>query len=111
TPLLIDGRVVALSMRGNVVSVDPKNGAIGWNQSPAGSLKVPPFVPSPAYAAKRVFVADNIGSIFALDAATGATVWRRPLGARPNIALVVVGKNIVVGTDDHQLSWIDGRKA
>src|SRR6185369_10268001 len=58
TPLLIDGRVVAVSAEGKVVAVDPKNGEIVWNEAPAGALKVNLFVPSPAFSAKRIFFAD-----------------------------------------------------
>jgi len=106
TPLFIDGRVVAVSAEGEVAAVDPKNGQVVWHEAPAGVLKPLPFVPSPAYAAKRIFLADNTNKILALDAASGSVIWRRTLAARPNTALVVVGSTIVVGTADGFLNWI-----
>jgi outer membrane protein assembly factor BamB len=106
TPLLIDGRVVAVSAEGEVVSVDPKNGAVVWHVVPAGTLKPLPYIPSPTYAANRIFVADNVTNLFSLDAATGATVWRKQLSARTNTALVIVGKTLVLGTVDGYLNWI-----
>lgn len=106
TPLFIDGRVVAVSAEGEVVAVDPKDGAIVWQEVPAGALKPLPFVPSPAYAAKRILVADNTNKLVSLDAATGATVWRKTLPARTNTALVVVGSTLVLGTEDGYLNWI-----
>jgi outer membrane protein assembly factor BamB len=106
TPLLIDGRVVAISEEGDVLAVDPKDGAIVWREVPAGALKPLPYVPSPAYAGKRIFVADNTKRLFCLDTATGATAWRKTLAARPNTALVIVGNTLVLGTEDGYLNWI-----
>ena len=106
TPLFIDGRIVAVSAEGEVVAVDPKNGEVAWHQVPAGVLEPLPYTPSPAYAAKRVFVADNTNKLFSLDAATGATAWRRTLPARTSTALVVVGETLVLGTEDGYLNWI-----
>jgi len=106
TPLLIDGRVVAVSAEGEVVSIDPKNGAVAWQEAPAGALKPLPYVPSPAYAAKRIFVADNTNKLLSLDAATGTTAWHKTLPARTSTALVVVGNTLVLGTDDGYLNWI-----
>src|SRR5437764_796775 len=65
-----------------------------------------PFITSPATAGKRILVADNKGKLFALDVATGATLWSRALPTRANTALVVVGKNVVVGTENGDLNWI-----
>jgi eukaryotic-like serine/threonine-protein kinase len=106
TPLLIDGRVVAVSAEGEVVAVDPKNGAAVWHEVLAGTLKALPFIPSPAYAANRIFVADNTTKLISLDAATGATIWRKTLPARVNTALVIVGKTLVLGTEDGYLNWV-----
>src|SRR5437773_854786 len=63
TPLLIDGRVVTVSAEGEVVYIDPKNGAVAWQEAPAGALKPLQYVPSLAHAAKRIFVADNTNKL------------------------------------------------
>jgi len=89
TPLLIDGRIVAVSAEGEVVAVDPAKGEVAWHQTPAGALKPQPYMPSPAYAGKRIFFADNTNRLFALNAATGETIWRETLAARTTTALVV----------------------
>jgi len=101
TPLLVDGRIVAVSAKGKVVAVEPTRGDVVWHEALAGAYAL-----SPAYAAKRVFVADNVDKVLALDAATGATKWRTTVAARPNTALVVVGSTLVVGTADGYLNWI-----
>jgi len=106
TPLLIDGRIVAVSAEGEVVAVDPAKGEVAWHQTPAGALKPQPYMPSPAYAGKRIFVADNTNKLFALDAATGETIWHKTLSARTNTALVVRGNTLLLGTADGYLNWI-----
>ncbi len=106
TPLLIDGRIVAVSAQGEVAAVEPTHGHVVWHEVPAGTLRPIPFISSPAHAAKRVFVADNVDKVLALDAATGATKWRTTMAARPNTALVVVGSTLVLGTGDGYLNWI-----
>jgi eukaryotic-like serine/threonine-protein kinase len=107
TPLFIDGRIVDVSMQGEVVAVDPKDGKIVWHVVPAGPLKPLPYVPSPAFAGTRIFVADNTNKLFALDAATGATRWQKTLADRANTALVVVGNAVVLGTADGYMNWLD----
>jgi outer membrane protein assembly factor BamB len=106
TPLLIDGHVVAVSAKGEVFAIDPGNGTFVWQKVPAGALNPLPYVPSPAYGAKRVLVADNTKELFSLDSATGATAWRKTLPARTSTALVVVGDTLVLGTEDGYLNWI-----
>jgi outer membrane protein assembly factor BamB len=101
TPLLIDGRIVAVSAQGEVVAVEPTRGDVVWHEALAGAYAL-----SPAFAATRVFVADKVDKVVALDAATGATKWRTTVAARPNTALVVVGSTLVVGTADGYLNWI-----
>jgi outer membrane protein assembly factor BamB len=99
TPLLIDGRLVAISALGEVVAVHPRTGDVLWKEVPAGALKPQPFILSPAFSA-------NTAKLFALDASTGATVWRKALPARTNTALVVVGDMLVLGTEDGYMNWI-----
>ena len=106
TPLRIGDRVVAVSAEGEVVAVDANRGTVLWRKAPAGRLQPLPFIPSPAASSKRLFMADNTNRLFAIDAATGATVWRTTLGARANTAVVVAGKSVIVGTEDGHLHWI-----
>lgn len=100
TPLLVDGRVIAVSAEGEIVAVDPNRGAVVWRRS-IGATTL-----SPAAAGTRIFVADNKNKVVALDAATGATIWQTTVSGRPNTALVVVGKSVVLGTQDNSLNWL-----
>lgn len=105
TPLLVGDRLYAVSVEGDVVSVEPKSGRIVWRVTPAGALKPRPF-PSLAYAPKRILVADNTNQVLALDPANGATLWRKTLSGRANASLIVVGDEVVVGTADGYLHWL-----
>lgn len=107
TPVLIDGRVTAVSALGEVVALDAKTGKTLWTETPFGRLKPIPFVQAPAHAGKRLFVVDNTNQILALDSETGATEWKTPLGARANTSVAVFGDTVIVGTDDAHLNWID----
>ena len=106
TPLLVDGRIVAVSARGEVVAVDPADGKVAWRVAPAGMLKPLPYTPSPASQSKRIFVADNADKLFALDAVSGAILWQKTLSARATTALVVVGSSLILGTADGYLNWV-----
>ena len=106
TPLLIGDVLAVVSAEGDVAAVEAKSGRVVWRVRPAGTLKPNPFIPSPAYAANRILVADNTNQILALDPASGATLWRKTLSARANTSLVVVGDKVVVGTFDGYLNWI-----
>ena len=99
TPLLVGGRVIAASAEGEVVAVDPIRGEIVWNQSIGVG-------PSPTADGNRIFVADKSNKVFALDAATGKTIWQATVSGRPNTALVIVGKSVIVGTQDGYLTWL-----
>lgn len=107
SPLLIDGRVVVMSSAGDVAAIEAESGKIVWRVTPVGALNPSPFIPSPASAANRIFVADNINQILALDASGGATLWRNTLSGRTNASLVVIGEELIAGTDDGYLHRID----
>lgn len=109
TPLLIDGRIVAVSAVGEVVALDVTSGKAVWTEKPVGVLKPIPFVQAPAHSGKRLFVTDNTNQMLALDSVTGATLWTTRLDARANTSAVVVGNKVVVGTDDGHLNWIEAR--
>lgn len=100
TPLLVGKQLVVVAVDGTVASIDPSNGTVAWKVSPSGATTTLPWVPSPAAADGRVFFADNSGKVFALDAETGKTIWRKELSSRVNTSLLVVGKSVVAGTVD-----------
>jgi len=107
TPLLSGDRLVVVSWEGDVAAIETKSGKILWRVSPFGTLETDLFISSPAHAGGRILVADNTNRIVALDPSNGATLWRKTLSGRPNTALVVLGGDLVAGTADGHLNWID----
>jgi eukaryotic-like serine/threonine-protein kinase len=103
TPLLVGKQLVVVAVEGTVAAIDPSSGDVAWRVSPSGATTSPPWVPSPAAADGRIFVADNTGKVFALDAATGKRIWRKELSSRVNTSMLVIGKTVVAGTSDGYL--------
>ena len=66
--------------------------------SPGGAL---------AYADGRLFVAAGNGTVFGLDAGSGAEVWRRPIRAPIRAAPTVAEGKVLVPTADGQLYALD----
>ena len=106
SPLLAGDAVVALSAEGELVAVAPKTGNVIWSKTPAGAVQPTSFLPSPAYAAGRILIADNTDKVLAVDARSGQTSWLATLPARANTSLVVALDQLVVGTMDGYLNWL-----
>ena len=60
-----------------------------------------------AYADGRLFVAGGNGTVFGLDAGSGAEVWRRPIRAPIRAAPTVAEGKVLVPTADAQLYALD----
>ena len=108
-PLRAGDDVVVVSAEGEVAAIEPNKGTIKWRVAPAGKLKAMPYLPSPALSAHRMVFADNTNQLVALDARSGAMLWRKTMAARATTALVATRDAVIVGTLDGQLSWFDVR--
>ncbi|MBB1253894.1 PQQ-binding-like beta-propeller repeat protein [Streptomyces sp. OF3] len=91
-----------------VLSLDGNSGAERWRfDSPAAFLSPPAFAPGPAIAGGGVYVADYLGTVYALDATNGYDRWRVPTEARSTIEPVVVADGMVHVTSGNALYTID----
>jgi outer membrane protein assembly factor BamB len=72
------------------------NPKVVWDVPRPGAL---PFTTMPLVADGRVYVADESGTIAALDAATGATIWEKDVGSRIRGTPALTADLIVAGTD------------
>ncbi|WP_189828820.1 PQQ-binding-like beta-propeller repeat protein [Streptomyces subrutilus] len=71
-----DGNVY-VSAGTRVLSVDRASGRVRWHfEAPAVFLAAPAFAPGPAVTGGGVYLADYLGTVYALDAATGKDRWR-----------------------------------
>ncbi|MEU3205764.1 PQQ-binding-like beta-propeller repeat protein [Streptomyces cyaneofuscatus] len=83
-----------------VLAVDTVSGRVRWHfESPAVFLSPPAFAPGPAVTGGGVYLADYLGTVYALDATTGKDRWRIATEARASLepVLVAVG-NVHVGS-------------
>ncbi|MFG3498041.1 PQQ-binding-like beta-propeller repeat protein [Streptomyces sp. NPDC047928] len=83
-----------------VLSVDIMSGHVRWHfEAPAVFLSPPAFAPGPAVTGGGVYLADYLGTVYALDATTGKDRWRIATESRQSIEPVLVADgNIHVGS-------------
>ncbi|WP_418957609.1 PQQ-binding-like beta-propeller repeat protein [Streptomyces tritici] len=68
---------VYVSAGTRVLSIDISGGHVRWHfEAPAVFLSPPAFVPGPAVTGGGVYLADYLGTVYALDATTGQDRWR-----------------------------------
>jgi outer membrane protein assembly factor BamB len=82
-----------------------------WDVTRPGPL---PFTTMPLVQDGRVFVADGSGTVAALDAATGRTLWEHATGSPARGAPAMLGDLFILGTDAGHviaLSTADGAPA
>ncbi|WP_432077388.1 PQQ-binding-like beta-propeller repeat protein [Streptomyces sp. YPW6] len=83
-----------------VLAVETGSGRVRWHfEAPAVFLSPPAFAPGPAVTGGGVYLADYLGTVYALDATTGKDRWRIATEARSSVepVLVAVG-NVHVGS-------------
>ncbi|GAA2950455.1 PQQ-binding-like beta-propeller repeat protein [Streptomyces enissocaesilis] len=83
-----------------VLAVDAAGGRVRWHfEAPAVFLSPPAFAPGPAVTGGGVYLADYLGTVYALDASTGKDRWRIATESRQSIDPVLVAAgNIHVGS-------------
>ena len=85
-----DGRVY-VSAGTRVMAIDVAGGHVRWHfEAPAVFLCPPVFAPGPAVTGGGVYLADYLGTVYALDATDGRDRWRIATEARASIEPVLV---------------------
>jgi len=69
---------------------------VAWDVTRPGPLS---FTTMPVVQDGRVYVADGSGTVAALDAATGRTLWEHPTGSPARGAPALLGDLLILGTD------------
>ncbi|MER7677508.1 MULTISPECIES: serine/threonine-protein kinase [unclassified Streptomyces] len=86
-----DDGYVYISAGTRALAVDVASGHVRWHfEAPAVFLCPPTFVPGPAVAGGGVYLADYLGTVYALDATDGRDRWRIATEARASIDPVLV---------------------
>ncbi|MFJ3103013.1 PQQ-binding-like beta-propeller repeat protein [Streptomyces sp. NPDC086835] len=83
-----------------VLAVDITSGLVRWHfEAPAVFLSPPAFAPGPAVTGGGVYLADYLGTVYALDATTGKDRWRIATESRQSSEPVLVAAgNVHVGS-------------
>ncbi|MEU1467401.1 serine/threonine-protein kinase [Streptomyces sp. NPDC005761] len=91
---------VYISAGTRVLAVDVASGRVRWHfESPAVFLSPPAFAPGPAVTGGGVYLADYLGTVYALDASTGKDRWRIATESRQSTEpVLVVAGNVHVGS-------------
>ncbi|MEV6568247.1 serine/threonine-protein kinase [Streptomyces kronopolitis] len=79
-----------------VLAIDIVRGDVRWHfEAPAVFLSPPAFAPGPAVTGGGVYLADYLGTVYALDAADGRDRWRIATEARQSTEPVLVAHGAV----------------
>ena len=91
---------VYVSAGTRVLALDVVSGLVRWHfEAPAVFLCPPAFVPGPAVTGGGVYLADYLGTVYALDATDGRDRWRIATESRSSIEPVLVaGGHVHVGS-------------
>ncbi|WP_369170128.1 PQQ-binding-like beta-propeller repeat protein [Streptomyces sp. R28] len=82
---------VYVSAGTRVLAIDVASGHVRWHfEAPAVFLCPPAFVPGPAVTGGGVYLADYLGTVYALDATDGRDRWRIATEARSSLEPVLV---------------------
>ncbi|MEW2406131.1 serine/threonine-protein kinase [Streptomyces griseoviridis] len=82
---------VYVSAGTRVLAIEVAGGHVKWHfEAPAAFLSPPAFVPGPAVTGGGVYLADYLGTVYALDAADGRDRWRIATESRASIDPVLV---------------------
>ncbi|MBZ6134204.1 outer membrane protein assembly factor BamB family protein [Streptomyces olivaceus] len=74
-----------------VLALEVASGHVRWHfEAPAVFLAPPTFVPGPAVTGGGIYLADYLGTVYALDATDGRDRWRIATEARSSTDLVLV---------------------
>ncbi|MFI7099897.1 PQQ-binding-like beta-propeller repeat protein [Streptomyces sp. NPDC050161] len=90
-----DGTVYVVA-GARVLAIDGARGDVRWHfEAPAVFLSPPAFAPGPAVTGGGVYLADYLGTVYALDAADGRDRWRIATEARQSAEPVLVAHGAV----------------
>jgi outer membrane protein assembly factor BamB len=103
TPAVAFGRVYAGNADGRVYSFEASTGEIAWTHSTGDLVYAAPAVADTPDTPPTVYIGSGNGVFFALNADTGAEIWRSaPMGGLITGAASVIGRVVyasAVGTD------------
>jgi outer membrane protein assembly factor BamB len=109
-PIVAGGLVFAMDAAGRVTAVT-RSGQVAWTRSVVPEGQQADAGPGGGFAESGgvLFVTTGFGEVFALDPASGGTLWRRTLEAPIRAAPAVAGGLVVVVQRDDNAFALDAR--
>jgi outer membrane protein assembly factor BamB len=89
TPAITGGRAYVSTAQG-IQALSTSTGAVVWSAATSDY-----FYGSPALVGGTIYIGSGSGTVYALNASTGATIWTRPLASQSFYASPVVVGNLV----------------
>jgi outer membrane protein assembly factor BamB len=100
TPVLDGTTIFATSFKRQTMAIDGPTGRSIWQRDNGGAGRI-------GNASDRVVVSDPAGTVWAIDKASGGSLWSQPVLARRSLTGVAVqGDYAVVGDFDGYLHWL-----
>jgi len=90
-------------LNGEVVALDARTGEVRWRRV------IGPSETSPLVAGRLLYVGDWTGTVYALAAKTGRTVWTYRTGGEVKGGFALTGRRLFVGSYDHHLYALSAR--
>lgn len=106
-PVVADGRVYAMDAVGAVSAFGLQDGRELWSVGTRPESEEESTGGGIAFAGGRLFAATGYGEALAIDASSGAVLWRRPLSAPARGAPAVEGNRLFVATLDNKTHALD----
>jgi outer membrane protein assembly factor BamB len=95
--------VYGVAFGDELLCLDLKSGRLNWSFPSEFSKSEFQWANSPAVAPGKVFFGGVDGNVYALDAQTGKTVWKRTVGARISTHLLVSDNHLYFGAADSHI--------
>lgn len=106
TPRVFENMVYTVTYQGQIAALTLESGQIVWSREASSYVDI-------AIDEGHVYFSDNSGELWALDRASGATLWRQDkLHGRATTAPAVLGDYVAVGDFQGYIHWMtraDGR--
>jgi outer membrane protein assembly factor BamB len=100
------GGTVFYASGGSLLALNAGDGTTKW-QYPAGGKAMTFFGATPALAGGALYVTDDSGQAYRIDAATGKAVWTAKIGGALRSAPVVSGNAVLFGSGNNHCYALD----
>lgn len=109
TPVIDGDRILLSAYDVDLRAFKVSRTGAGWSTDVVWGVRQPLYMSSPVLAEGRLYGLTHLkrGQIFALDSATGRTVWSSPGGMGEQAALIVAGSNLLAFTEDGRLHVLE----